>query len=45
VTNPKIKELTREVSQLKCDKESAYKRLKYIEARMANAEESVAHAK
>lgn len=39
--NPFIEELTREVAQLKCDKESSQKRLKYIETKLQNAQESV----
>lgn len=44
-TNPHVQELTRTVAQLKCDKESAYKRLKYMEAKLLNTQESVAHAR
>ena len=44
-TNPTIQALTQIVAQLKCDKESGYKRLKYIEAKLVNTQESVAHAK
>ena len=35
-TNPTIQALTQIVAQLKCDKESGYKRLKYIEAKLVN---------
>ncbi|CDW75874.1 UNKNOWN [Stylonychia lemnae] len=43
--NPAIEELSVLVAQLKCDKESASKRLKYIQTKLTNAEESVQHAK
>lgn len=44
-TNPHVQQLTRDVAQLKCDKESSYKRLKYIETKVTNAKDSVMHAK
>lgn len=35
--DPQTEELTMAVAQLKCDKESAYKRFKYVETKLQNA--------
>eukprot|EP00347_Sterkiella_histriomuscorum_P009867 403339570 len=44
ISNPIIEELSILVAQIKCDKESASKRLSYVESKLRNAQDSVQHA-